>query len=36
MPEHARWALLEIDVSREWQRDKAIQIATTWLREKPQ
>ena len=36
LPENARWALLEIEASREWQRDKAIQIATTWLRQKPQ
>jgi hypothetical protein len=36
MPEHARWAQLEIDASREWQRDRAIQIATTWRRERTQ
>ena len=36
MPENARWALLEIAVSREWQRDHAVQMATTWLRERPQ
>ena len=33
MPDGARWALVELDVSHEWQRDKAVQIATVWRRE---
>ena len=33
MPDGARWALVELDVSHQWQRDKAVQVATVWRRE---
>jgi len=35
LPDSARWALLELTVSREWQKDKALQVATKWVRELP-
>jgi hypothetical protein len=35
MPDGARWALVELGASNEWQRDKAVQVAIMWMREKP-
>ncbi len=35
MPENARWALIEVSASREIRPDRALQVATAWLRELP-
>jgi hypothetical protein len=35
LPEGGRWALLELRASREWRPDRALQIATAWLRQLP-
>lgn len=35
MPENAHWALVEVSVSREIRQDRALQVATAWLRELP-